>query len=175
MAVLHVGMPIFACRSSFSAGQVRVHDERSHPSATPGVGERDDRLRDAAIGNQVIDTVENEMIAAPFVGGLHLQRIAAGLRLREPKCQDLVAARGSGQVAFLQVLAAPGEDRIFTDGRVAGEERAHAGAFAADASQRPRVGHRVGPAAIVFERHRHAEDVVLPPQGQHLVIEAAVR
>ena len=54
---------------------------------------------------------------------------------------------------------------------MAREKRAHPGPFAADARQGPRIGDRVGAAAAVRRRHRHAENVVLLRQRQDFLVE----
>src|SRR5262249_35306236 len=125
----------------------------------------------SAIGNQVLVAIEDEVIALALVSRSHLQWVAAGVGLGQAKGEDLLPAAGSGQVAALQVFAAPGEDGVLADGGVAREEGANAGALAADARQGAGIGDGIRPASAVLDRHRHAEDVVLASQRQHVVVE----
>ena len=149
-----------------------IDDEGADAAAALGIGEADHGIGDAAVGDKIFDTVEDEMIAAPLVGRLHFQRIAAGLRLGQAEGQHLLAAARGRQIAAFLLVVAPGHDRIFADGGVAGEEGAHAGAFAADAGQGAGIGHRVGAAAAVFRGHGHAEQVVLAGQRNDLIVVA---
>ena len=115
------------------------------------------------------------MIALAPVGALHLQRIGTGIGLGEAERQDALTGHRGRQVAPLLLLGAPLHDRGLADRAMPREQRAHAGALAADARDRGRVGGGVGAAPAVLLRHRHAQDVVLAPQRDDRLVVAVLQ
>ena len=66
-----------------------------------GISERDHRIRDAAIGDQVFDAVEQESIAVtPILGG-HFQGVRAGIGLGQSECQNHLARRRSTKILLV--------------------------------------------------------------------------
>ena len=128
-----------------------------------------------ALEIRYFDAVEHVVIALAPIGALHLQRIGPRLRLGEAECQYALAGDRGRQVAALLLLGAPLHDRGLADRAVPGEQGAHAGAFAADARDRRRVGGGVGAAPAVLFRHRHGEDVVLAAQRDHGLVVAVLQ
>src|SRR5262249_41424203 len=125
-------------------------------------------------GDEVLDAVEHEAVAAALVGRLHFQGVAAGFRLGEAEGQNLFTPGRGRQVAPLLLLVAPGQDRVFADRHVPGEEGAYARPLAADAGQGTDVGDRVRAPAAVRWRQDHAEQIVLARQGEDLVVKAVL-
>ena len=69
------------------------------------------------------------MIAASFIGHLHLEWIAARIRLRESKREDFVAPGCRRQITALLIIVSPSDDLVFADRHVTREKGPHAGAF----------------------------------------------
>ena len=86
---------ILAC----DAGLIDVDDEsRDSTSCAAAQGgslarirKYDDRMRDAGVGDQILDAIKSEMVRFLFVRRRHLQRIAAGVGLGQAEREDLVA------------------------------------------------------------------------------------
>src|SRR5262249_22764534 len=147
-----------------------INDEGADTTGGP-LGEGHDRVCDATIRDQVLDAVEREMVSAPFVGHLHFERIAAGLRFGEPEGEDLFSLGGRRKVAAFLVLIAPGCDRILPDRYMAGKEGPHTRALTTDARQRASIGDGIGAPAAVLRWDQQAKQVVFPTQRQDLLVE----
>ena len=93
----HLGRQVFAGEAR--SRRVSTMKALMRPAAALGIGKGDDGVGDAAVGDQVFHAVEDEVVAAAFVGGLHFQRVAAGVGLGQAEGQDLFAAAGGRQIA----------------------------------------------------------------------------
>ncbi len=78
---------------------LRVDDKRAHPPLGPflpfRIGEHDDGVGDRAVGDQIFHAAEQKSVAVATVGARHLQRIRAGVRLRQAEGERTFAARGT--------------------------------------------------------------------------------
>ena len=158
-----------------------IDDEGADPTArcflpigAARIGERHDGVADTAIGDQILDAVEPVVVALLLIGAGHLQRIAAGIRFGQAEGQDLLALGGSRQVAAFLVLVAVGQDGIFADRRVPGEEGPHAGPLPADADQRTRIGDRVGTAAAGTDYTATSGTVTFPAYEKEATVTVSV-
>jgi hypothetical protein len=155
------------------AGPIGIDDEGADP-ATGSFCEGNDGRSDAAVGNQVLDPVEDELVPLSFVGHLHFEGIAAGLRLRETKGEYLLGLGTGREPTAPLFLVAPHPDRVRADGGMTGKEGPHSGPLLPDARQGPNISGGVHAAAAVGHRDRHGQNAVLAGQRNHLIVEAVL-
>src|SRR5262245_12975619 len=138
-----------------------VENERTDPArAAFGISKHDDRIGDAAIGNQVLDSAEHKMTAAGAIGRFHFQRIGACLGIGKYERHDLFTALLSRQITLLLILISEPRNWVLANGRVRREQSSQPAPLAANPAQRFGISRYVGAAAAILLLDRHSQQVV---------------
>src|SRR5439155_396569 len=125
-----------------------------------GLREDDERVRDAAVGDELLAAVQHVLVAVALRSRLHGRRIGAAARLRQRVRGDLLARRERRTQPFLLFLGAGHEDRIAAE-RLHREDQRRAGASLRNLFDAHADGHARARDAAVLLGKWDAEDAVL--------------
>jgi hypothetical protein len=100
------------------AGRAAIDQESGHQLALaafallhPGAGEKDGKIRNHRTADEVLGTIDDEIVAVAFGGGRHRQDVGTSARLGE--CEDFLFLAGdAGFEVFFDLIAGTGHQYL---------------------------------------------------------------